>query len=129
MHCEDGANLNMQSLRILDSRVSENESSYIPLRERGPFTKPINWEDEGQSQLPRALRSLSKIVDGGLCHRCGSCIGICPTKVLGLDNEEYPAVHNLSACTDCDLCVRVCPGDEFDVVDAYKKQFNVRKSR
>jgi coenzyme F420 hydrogenase subunit beta len=33
---------------------------------------------------------------------------------LGTDHEDYPRVDNLSACTDCDLCVKVCPGDEFN---------------
>ncbi len=58
-----------------------------------------------------------------LCHRCGSCVGICPTKVLGRDENEFPFVENLDACTDCDLCVKVCPGDEFNVASVAAKQF------
>ncbi|RMD86401.1 MAG: 4Fe-4S dicluster domain-containing protein [Candidatus Dadabacteria bacterium] len=72
---------------------------------------------------PRSLRTLAKIVSDGLCHRCGSCIGICPTEVLRTDSKEYPVVSNLSACTDCGLCAKVCPGDEFNVIDHYKKMF------
>lgn len=82
--------------------------------DQSPFLAPQEWPPSATDQQPRALRGLARIIDGGLCHRCGSCVGICPTKVLGLDNEGYPQVSNLSACTDCDLCVRVCPGDEFD---------------
>lgn len=87
------------------------------------FHQKLNWsqtspdlqsDKQSPATSPRALRSLARIVDGGLCHRCGSCVGICPTGVLALDSSEYPTVKNLSACTDCDLCVRVCPGDEFD---------------
>src|SRR4051794_38199935 len=103
--------------------IVQDPLPYTPLRDKGPFIEPLEWERDRDSKTPRALRSLAKIIDGGLCHRCGSCVGICPTGVLGLDNEEYPAVHNLSACTDCDLCVKVCPGDEFDLVDAYRKNF------
>ena len=95
-----------RSLRVLPESA--------PLRERGPFVEPMAWPLPEGGQLPRALRGLSQIVDGGLCHRCGSCVGICPTGVLALDDREYPTVKNLSACTDCDLCMRVCPGDEFD---------------
>lgn len=94
------------------------------LRAGGAFTRPLDWENDRNDKTPRALRSLAKIVDGGLCHRCGSCVGICPTGVLGLDSEDYPSVKNLSACTDCDLCVKVCPGDEFDVQEAYRDRFN-----
>lgn len=86
-----------------------------PLRRTGPFVEEMQWEARKENiEAPRALRSLSAIVDGGLCHRCGSCVGICPTGVLGLDDAEYPTIKKLSACTDCDLCVKVCPGDEFD---------------
>lgn len=82
--------------------------------EAPPFLQPLGNTPGQSPSAPRALRALAQIVDGGLCHRCGSCVGICPTKVLALDHEEYPRVAHLSACTDCDLCVRVCPGDEFD---------------
>lgn len=64
---------------------------------------------------PLALRKLANIIEDDLCHRCGSCVGICPTGVLGVDEDEYPVVKNLLSCTDCDLCTKVCPGVEFDV--------------
>jgi coenzyme F420 hydrogenase subunit beta len=94
------------------------------LRNGGAFVRPLDWTSDQGTNTPRALRSLGKIIDGGLCHRCGSCVGICPTGVLGLDGEDYPSVHNLSACTDCDLCVKVCPGDEFDIVQAYRDVYS-----
>ncbi len=108
------------SLRILPD---EDRPAISNLRENGEFAKPLGWTSDQNDLTPRALRSLSKIVDGGLCHRCGSCVGICPTGVLALDKEDYPSVKNLSACTDCDLCVKVCPGDEFDITTAYRERF------
>ncbi len=93
------------------------------LRTPGEFVRSLDWSSDRDDTTPRALRSLAKIVDGGLCHRCGSCVGICPTGVLGLDGEDYPSVKNLSACTDCDLCVKVCPGDEFDIHKAYQATY------
>lgn len=92
------------------------------LRAPGPFRKRSNWGEDVESQ-PRALRGLARIVDGGLCHRCGSCVGICPTGVLGVDSEGYPKVKALSACTDCDLCVKVCPGDELNVELEHQELF------
>ena len=102
-------------LKILDDEQT--------LRADSPFREPMQWPPAAEDEQPRALRALSRIVDGGLCHRCGSCIGICPTNVLSLDSEEYPTVDNLSACTDCDLCVKVCPGDEFAYENLFKEKF------
>jgi coenzyme F420 hydrogenase subunit beta len=45
-----------------------------------------------------------------------------------LDNEEYPIVNNLSACTDCDLCVKVCPGDELDVPALYRENYSTEQN-
>ena len=96
------------ALKILDNQA--------PLRGLdSPFLQPFEWPRQESSDLPRALRGLAQIVEGGLCHRCGSCVGICPTGVLETKADGYPTVKSLSSCTDCDLCVKVCPGDEFNV--------------
>ncbi|MCB0320507.1 MAG: 4Fe-4S binding protein, partial [Bdellovibrionales bacterium] len=67
------------------------------LRAGSPFLASVDWPPDSESEQPRALRTLSRIIDGGLCHRCGSCVGICPTGVLALDSEEFPSVKALSA--------------------------------
>ena len=95
----------------------------VQLRKSGPLVEPLNKDFKNANDPPRALRTLSHIIDNDLCHRCGSCVGICPTNVLGVDEEEYPVVKNLDACTDCDLCVKVCPGDEFDAFSIAKQMF------
>lgn len=105
------------SLRIL--------SNSAPLRGETPFLTPFFDPKDESSNVPRALRGLARIIDGGLCHRCGSCIGICPTKVINQDNEGFPSIENLSACTDCDLCVKVCPGDEFNIQEFYKEKYGL----
>jgi len=94
-------------------------SDEAPLRGKTPFRSP---ELGGE---PRALRALSQIIEGGLCHRCGSSVGICPTDTLATDSSGYPTVKNLSACTDCDLCVKVCPGDEFDFKALHQEKYGV----
>ncbi len=101
-----------KSLAIIPEEAPLQGSNSLYLKKM-PLPSKEGGIEQGEEQ-PRALRSLARIIDNGLCHRCGSCIGICPTGVLGLSTEEYPEVKNLSVCTDCDLCVKVCPGDEFD---------------
>ncbi len=100
-----------------------NRKHYMTLRGAGPLVEPFREPPGQAAEPPRTLRALSRIVDGDLCHRCGSCIGICPTGVLGTDSEGFPAVQRLSACTDCALCTRVCPGDEFDAPGFSKELF------
>ncbi len=95
----------------------------LALKGRSRLHERYTWPSESDAEPPRALKTLARIVEEDLCHRCGSCVGICPTKVLGRDENEYPIVENLSACTDCDLCVKVCPGDEFNVASVAAKQF------
>jgi coenzyme F420 hydrogenase subunit beta len=102
-------------------RILPNETN---LRGKSVFTEEMFWPPDVGSDPPRALRGLAQIINNGLCHRCGSCVGICPTKVLTVDEQEYPKITNLSACTDCDLCAKVCPGDEFNYEDYFKKQFD-----
>lgn len=97
-------------------------SNFIPLRKSGRLVSALKILNDSL-EPPRALKSLAQIIDNDLCHRCGSCVGICPTQVLGLDSEEFPVVKNLNACTDCDLCVRVCPGDEFSAPSIAKELF------
>ncbi len=65
-------------------------------------------------EITKSLKNLSQIVNTGLCHRCGTCVGMCPHDVLATDEDGYPEVRNLSWCTSCGLCGRVCPGSDFD---------------
>ncbi|MDD5556859.1 MAG: Coenzyme F420 hydrogenase/dehydrogenase, beta subunit C-terminal domain [bacterium] len=65
-------------------------------------------------QIVPPLARLREIVETGLCHRCGSCAGICPAGVIRPGEDSYPSWDGSeSACTGCGLCVRVCPGLAF----------------
>lgn len=121
------------SVKLCDTRDEVNSALPIlpdqnTLRRGGALLDQLSAPTDPGASAPRALRSLARIVDGGLCHRCGSCVGICPTSVLAVDDEEYPTVKNLSACTDCDLCVRVCPGDEFNFHEHHQALFGTEGS-
>lgn len=117
-----------ESLRILPEQN--------PLRGvTSPFLDEQHFPPAGEAfdtSQPRALRGLARIIDNGLCHRCGSCVGICPTGVLAVREDGYPTVKALSACTDCDLCVKVCPGDEFEFYRhhqaMYQEQGDIRST-
>lgn len=53
-----------------------------------------------------------KVIEPGLCTRCGICVGGCPVGAIGLGDDNYPVL--IKRCTDCGLCVRSCPGGDVD---------------
>lgn len=53
-----------------------------------------------------------KIIDQGLCTRCGICAGICPLRVIATDSSRYPIL--IDKCIACGLCNACCPGADVD---------------
>ena len=79
-------------------------------------------------RVPRVTKrvpdDLRWIVDEGLCHRCGSCSGICPAGVIAPGEDYYPEWDpGDPRCTGCGLCVRVCPGASFSFPEHSKSLF------
>lgn len=59
-----------------------------------------------------------RIIDGGLCTRCGACVGLCPAEKLHFTdplNACLPAVDHQVDCGDCTgVCLDACPGEHVD---------------
>jgi coenzyme F420 hydrogenase subunit beta len=60
------------------------------------------------------LDKLMAIKAEGGCHRCGTCVGVCPSAALGIDSDCYPQIKDRSACIGCGKCLKVCPSSDFD---------------
>lgn len=43
------------------------------------------------------------------CKACGICVDLCPTDVLGTNEEGIAIVVNEDACIECELCELRCP--------------------
>lgn len=59
---------------------------------------------------------VSEIVDNDLCIGCGTCAGVCPSKLLSMsirgDGDLAPILTG-DCPPSCSLCLKVCPFDSF----------------
>ena len=63
------------------------------------------------------IRTVKGIVDWRLCLGCGACSYICPQRKINLVDAVDEGIRPLVAdedCSDCRLCLEVCPGFEND---------------
>ncbi|HER44124.1 MAG TPA: 4Fe-4S dicluster domain-containing protein [Candidatus Eisenbacteria bacterium] len=56
-----------------------------------------------------------RVVDRGLCTRCGTCVGVCPANAIRISDPLGLSLPERSgACTSCGLCLEGCPGERVD---------------
>ncbi|HNQ23983.1 MAG TPA: Coenzyme F420 hydrogenase/dehydrogenase, beta subunit C-terminal domain [Phycisphaerae bacterium] len=98
-----------RSLRRLEPLV-ERVVARTPLSEFGIRQFYVCERPRGGGPWQELMR---QVVDVGLCTRCGTCVGVCPTGVLefeGIDEECVPAAVRPEDCTQCGWCTAACPG-------------------
>ena len=69
------------------------------------------------------------VVDKGLCTGCGTCIGVCPKKVLEvvyIGGEPEPKL--IGKCIQCGLCSKVCAGSSIPLADMDQWLFGRKSS-
>ena len=57
------------------------------------------------------------IIDQMKCDGCGTCISVCRSDALLLE-EKLSCIEN--SCTDCGFCVKICPFDALRLVTVSK---------
>jgi len=72
-------------------------------------------EKRGQIGIYRNQHVENRIVDAGLCVRCGACEPACPVDIIRFDERAFPYITEEQKCiTTCIRCLKVCPGEIFD---------------
>jgi coenzyme F420 hydrogenase subunit beta len=67
---------------------------------------------------------IETVIETGLCTRCGTCVGACPSGNLRIDDPSgscLPEDHG--RCTSCGLCLAACPGASVDFAPLEKSLF------
>ncbi|AVX31310.1 coenzyme F420 hydrogenase subunit beta [Carboxydocella thermautotrophica] len=71
------------------------------------------------------------VIDRGLCTTCGTCVGLCPWRVLGITEEDGELLPELKGeCKACGICTQACPGADIPIPVLEQKFFGrVRPER
>ncbi len=64
----------------------------------------------------RQYKTITGVVEEGLCCFCGACKGVCTVNAIHFEIEgSFPVpIVDIEMCTGCGLCVEVCPGHSVD---------------
>ncbi len=71
--------------------------------------------------------SVSKVVEDGLCVKCGTCVSVCPKNAIILELKTNigtfcPKVDE-SICNLCGFCTESCPGQSVDFIQLTRNIF------
>ncbi len=81
----------------------------------------INLWRDGAFPLINSTYYLS-VIDGNTCSGCGTCVDLCPTDAIAL-NEEGVAQRDEEACFGCGVCARSCPEEAISLKEGLRKVF------
>jgi coenzyme F420 hydrogenase subunit beta len=93
------------------------------------WTKDIPVKDVDVENYYKLLDK--KVIEPHWCSHCTACVGSCPVeRIVGGDQEISEDLD--IPCTDCSLCVRVCPRYEYENIKGlgdYLEVFSARSTR
>ncbi len=72
------------------------------------------------------MKTIADVVNGNLCHGCGACEYVCPTKAITLNNIFNVGIRpviSYEKCDDCSKCVDACSGYSLDKVYRHDSGF------
>ena len=89
---------------------------------------PKGTEEIAPDKQPKPKRRAVRKIDifKAWCKACGICVAFCPREVLAIDEEGYPFVKDLDACTGCGWCEIRCPDFAITVETRSKRKATKR---
>ncbi len=57
------------------------------------------------------------LIDLAKCYPCSGliCVGVCPVGVLESGAKNKPQVVDVASCTQCGVCVNLCPAKAISI--------------
>lgn len=57
-------------------------------------------------------------VERETCTQCGQCVGDCPSRIIVMDGEGYPAIapEKEPFCLRCEHCLAICPAGAISIL-------------
>lgn len=103
-------------INILHAEISASKKGFLLLDIYGE-DKNIEKGFEFLKQQNVKFEPFKKQLDFKIddCVHCGSCIGVCHSNALFLDNISREVNFNHQNCTVCGLCIDACPLQLFSI--------------
>ena len=63
------------------------------------------------------FKNVSDVVKKDLCTGCGTCYSLCTNNVIKMIINQKKGIYIPQIneeCNNCGICLKVCPGHEFD---------------
>ena len=92
--------------KILDSAGFDTDYSFSKIvpKQRRPFYGEV----QEVHVLKRTTGRFKVEIVKEICKRCGTCVSVCPQKVLSIV-DGFPVAVNEALCVNCKACMEYCP--------------------
>lgn len=97
------------TFNILKAHITPRKEGFMTLEIFGSevnFKEAMLYLKDHGIKTANAAQRISRDEDN--CVHCGTCIAICPSDAISLDQETRRVIFDKERCSACGLCTRVC---------------------
>ncbi|MGC8934273.1 MAG: glutamate synthase-related protein [Thermoproteota archaeon] len=108
--------------RILESAGFDTDYSFSKIVPRQK--RPFYGEAQEAHVLKRIIGRFKVEIVREICKRCGTCVKVCPQKVLSIV-DSFPVAVSEALCVNCEACMEYCPSGAIRVYPLPRAQKGV----